>query len=292
MSEHEAVDIPEEKVKNQMWRRFKKNKPAVVGLVFILIIILAAIFANVLFDFNEVVIRQNAANRLQPPNADNWFGTDAFGRDMLARIVHGSRVSLTIGLFTTLISMTIACVLGAISAFYGRLLDDVIMRILDVFMCIPGMLLMLAMVAALGPGLVNLLIAIAISSVPGFTRLIRSVILSVVGQEFIEAARASGCRDMRIIIRHILPNAMGPIIINGTMSIAGLILAGAGLSFLGMGVQPPRPEWGSMLAEARAHMGSYPHLVIFPGLAIIFTSLSFNLVGDGLRDALDPRLKN
>lgn len=279
------------KQKHQIWRRFIKNKPSIVGLVFIVILLLLAIFADVLFDY-EYAIKQDAVNRLQPPSAEHWFGTDAYGRDVLARIIHGSRVSLAVAILTTFVSLTIASILGTVAAYYGKKLDTVIMRILDTFMCIPSMLMMLALVSALGPGLLNLLIAITISTVPGYTRLIRSVVLTLTGQEFIEAARASGCRSSRIIIRHILPNAFGPIIINATMSISTLILTGAGLSFLGMGLQPPGPEWGSMLSEANTYMGSHPYLVILPGLAIVITSLSFNLVGDGLRDALDPKLKN
>jgi peptide/nickel transport system permease protein len=270
----------------------KKNKPAVFGAVVIVILVFLAIFADVLFSYDAVAIKQNAMETLQPPSLQHPFGTDAYGRDLLARVVHGARVSLAIGFSATLISITLAGLLGAVSAYYGRWLDSVIMRVLDTFMCIPGMLLVLAIAAALGPGLVNMMIAIIIAMVPGFTRLIRSVILTVVGQEFIEAARASGARDHRIIIRHIIPNAIGPIIINATMNIAGIIILAAGLSYLGMGVQPPRPEWGSMLAESNNYMSAHPNMVIFPGLAIVIAALSFNLVGDGLRDALDPKLKN
>lgn len=278
--------------KNTIWRRFIKNKPALIGLIIILMLIVVAIFADVLFDYDNVVIKQDGQIRLQSPSIDHLFGTDEFGRDVLARVVHGARVSLLIGLIPTLISISIAGVLGAISAFYGKWLDSVIMRVLDTIMCIPGMLLTLAIAGALGPGLTNMMIAITLSTTPGYTRIIRSVVLTLVGQDFIEAARASGVKNFRIITRHIIPNAIGPIIINATMNIAGIIILAAGLSYIGMGIQPPNPEWGSMLAASNNYMGAHPYLVIFPGLAIVITALSFSLVGDGLRDALDPKLKN
>lgn len=276
----------------EIWKRMKKNKTAMVGLVIIVIVVLVAVFADFITNYDKMAIQQNADAILQSPSLHHWFGTDSFGRDEFARVIFGARVSLAIGLISTIISLAIGCFIGAASGYYGGKTDEIIMRILDMFMCIPGMLLMLAIVAALGPGLTNMMIAIVISMIPGFARVVRSVILSVIGDDFIEAAKACGTSDFRIIMVHILPNAMGPIIVQATMAISGMIMAGAGLSYIGMGIQPPRPEWGAMLADANNYMRQYPHLVIFPGLALVITSLSFNLLGDGLRDALDPKLKN
>ena len=276
----------------EIWKRMKKNRAAMIGLVIICIFVFFAIFADVIADYEEEAITQNVKERLQPPNSEHWFGTDAYGRDIFARILHGARVSLTIGLASTGISVILGGLFGAAAGYYGGKVDSIIMRVMDTVMCIPAILLALAIVAALGPGIRNLLIAITVAQVPGFTRVIRSVILSVVGQDFIEAAKACGTTDKRIIIKHILPNAMGPIIVQATMSVAGMIITAAGLSFIGMGIQPPRPEWGAMLAESREYMRYAPYLVAFPGIAIVLAALSLNLLGDGLRDALDPRLKN
>ena len=275
----------------EIWRRFRKNKSAMVGLVVLLLFALIAIFADLIVPY-EKAIEQNGAIRLQAPSSEHLFGTDAFGRDTFARILHGSRVSLSIGFAAVGISLIVGGLLGAAAGYYGGAIDNIIMRIMDVFMCIPGILLALAIVAALGTGMRNLLIAIAISSVPSFVRLIRSVILTVVENDYIEAARSYGAKDFRIIVKYILPNAMGPIIVQATMGIAGTILSAAGLSYMGKGIQPPSPEWGAMLSEARDYMRTTPHLLYFPGFAILISALCFNLVGDGLRDALDPKLKD
>lgn len=276
----------------EIWKRMKKNKTAMIGLVIICIFVLLAIFADVIVDYEEMAITQNVKERLQPPNSVHWFGTDGYGRDVFARILHGSRVSLIIGLASTSISVIFGGLFGAMAGYYGGKIDSIIMRVMDTIMCIPPILLALAIVAALGPGIRNLLIAITVAQVPGFARVIRSVILSVAGQDFIEAAKACGTTDKRIILKHILPNAMGPIIVQATMSVSGMIITAAGLSFIGMGIQPPRPEWGAMLSESREYMRYAPYLVAFPGIAIVLAALSLNLLGDGLRDALDPRLKN
>jgi len=201
-------------------------------------------------------------------------------------------LSLTLGVVTTASAALLGTLIGAASAYYGGVTDNVIMRIMDIIMCIPPILLSLAVVAALGQGLRNLFIAILFSSVPGFVRLVRSVVLGIRGEEYIEAARAIGITDAGIIILHVLPNAMGPIIVHSTMYVAGMIMLTAGLSFLGLGIQPPAPEWGAMLSEGREYMRYYPHLVTFPGLTIVLVALSLNLLGDGLRDALDPKLKH
>lgn len=273
------------------WSRLRRNVGAVIGIVILLIFFLGAIFANQICPA-ELVTTQNAVIRLQGPSAEHIFGTDAYGRDLFARVLYGSRISLTIGLFTAFFSLILGGILGAAAAYYGGQVDNIIMRIMDIFSAIPGTLLALAIVAALGASMMNLLIAITISSVPGFVRLIRSTVLTVVESDYVEAARACGTRDGRTILRHILPNAIGPIIVQTTTSISGMILQASGLSFIGMGVQPPTPEWGAMISEAREFMRQKPYLMIFPGVCIILAALSFNLIGDGLRDALDPRLRD
>lgn len=275
----------------EIWRRLKKSKTAIFGIIVIIIIVLFALFADIIAPY-ELVTNTNGKVRLQGPSKDFLFGTDALGRDIFARIIHGARVSLSIGVLTTLFSAIIGGALGSVAAFYGGKVDNFIMRIMDTIMSIPSILLPLAIIAALGASLQNLFLAIMISSVPGFVRIVRSVVITIVDQEFIEAAVAGGTSHFRIIYKHIIPNALGPVIVTATMSIARMILLAAGLSFIGMGVQPPRPEWGYMLSEARAHMRTAPHLIIFPGFFIAITALSFNLLGDGLRDALDPRLRD
>ena len=276
----------------EIWRRFKKNKAAMLGLGIFSVMVLLAVFADVICDYDTQVIAQDVANRLKAPSSAHWFGTDAYGRDIFARVVHGARISIIIGLAATVGSVSISGILGSIAGYYGGRIDNVIMRVLDTFLAIPGELLAMAIVASLGPSMTNLLIAVTIARIPPFTRVIRSSILTVIDQDYIESAIASGARDSYIIVKHILPNAMGPIIIQATMGVGRMILTAAGMSFIGMGVQPPLPEWGSMLAEGRDFMRYSPYITLFPGLAIILTSLALNLLGDGLRDALDPKLKN
>ncbi|MDR1510486.1 MAG: ABC transporter permease [Synergistaceae bacterium] len=275
----------------EIWRRMKKNKIAMLGLVMFGVIALLTVFADVITPYKNA-ISGKTADRLQPPSAAHWFGTDNYGRDIFARILHASRRSLLMGIGAVVVGITIGGLLGASAGYYGGIADTVIMRLVDTILCIPFMLLVLAIVAALGPGLVNVLIALMISMVPTYTRVIRSAILTVVGQDYIEAARSCGTPDRYIILRHVLPNAMGPIIVQATMTVGTMIIWAASTSFLGMGIQPPEPEWGSMLSESKDYMQSAPYMVVFPGLAIALTALSLNLMGDGLRDALDPRLKD
>ena len=275
----------------EVWRRFRKNKAAMIGLGLAILIVLVAVFADVIVPYDRATT-QVAEKRLQGPSSEHPFGTDHLGRDLFARIVHGSRYSLFIGVSTSVLSLVVGCLLGAACGYFGGRLDNVVMRLLDVFMSVPPVLLSLAVVAALGPNLRNLLIAITISCVPGTVRLIRSVVLTVVDQDFIDAARSYGASNLRIIVKYVLPNAIGPIIVHTTMNIANMILSAAGRSFIGMGVQPPAPEWGALLSSARVYMFRAPYLLYFPGSAILMAALSFNLVGDGLRDALDPRLRN
>lgn len=275
-----------------VWNRLKKNRPAVAGLFVVVLFAGMALFADVIADYESQAIAQNMAQRLQGPSLEHIFGTDAYGRDLFARVVHGSRVSLSIGFLSTGISLVIGGFLGAAAGYYGGKTDDIIMRLMDTVMCIPPMLLALAIVSSLGHGMRNMILAVTAAQIPGFARVIRSAILSVVEQEYIAAAKTYGAGDLRIILRYVLPNALGPIIVQATMEVSGMIIVAAGLSFVGMGVAPPQPEWGSMISEARDYMMNAPHLIFFPGVALVLVALSVNLLGDGLRDALDPRLKD
>lgn len=275
----------------EIWRRFRKNKLAVFGMILFSLILLASIFADLIVDY-DIAITQVAADRLQNPNAEHWFGTDNYGRDLFARIVHGSRNSLLVGFGSVAIGVVLGGLLGAVCGYVGGRFDAIVMRILDSVMCIPSTMLALAIVAALGTSLANVLLAMTISSVPRYCRIIRSSVLCVTGQTYIEAAHSCGTSDFQIIMTHVLPNAIGPIIVQATMGVGSAIIAAAGISFVGMGIQPPAPEWGAMLNEAKTFMTMYPYMVVFPGLAIGFTALGMNLMGDGLRDALDPKLKD
>lgn len=272
----------------QMWSAFKKNKPALVGLVILSVFVFMAIFADVLVDY-EVAVRQIRDARLVPPCAEHLLGTDHLGRDVLARIIHGSRTSLSIGTVATLVSLFAGGLLGIIAGYAGGWVDSVITRTMDVLMCIPSILLSLCIIAVLEPNTVNLLIAITISNVPGFARILRATVINMAGQEYIDASRTAGADHAYIIRRHIIPNTVGMVIVQATMSISGTIIFASGLSFLGLGVQPPTPEWGVMLSDAKKYMRDLPYLLIAPGLSIALTALSLNLVGDGLRDVLDPR---
>ena len=275
----------------EVWRRLKKNKMAMIGLALVVFLILLAVFADFLFDYDSVVIKQNTAIRLQGPSAEHWFGTDEFGRDILARLVHGGRISLVVGVIAVAIALTIGGTLGAISGFFGGTVDMVISRLMDVLLAVPSLLLSITIVSALGPSIINLMIAIAVSSVPGYARIVRSSVMTVRDNEFVEAAKAIGANDAQIIASHILPNCLAPIIVQVSLKVASAILSTSGLSFLGLGVKAPTPEWGSMLSGGRAYLRNAPHLTVFPGLCIMLTILSLNLLGDGLRDALDPKLK-
>lgn len=276
----------------ELWRRLKKNKMAVAGLIILSIIVLVAIFAGFIADYDTVVIKQNLSKTLKPPSAENWLGTDEFGRDIFARLIHGARVSLKVGVLAVALAIVVGGALGAVAGYYGGRFENIVMRIMDIFLAVPSILLAIAIVAALGPNLVNLMITIAISSIPSYARIVRASVLSIRDQEFVEAAKAIGASDARIIFKHIIPNALAPVIVQGTLGVAGAILSIAGLSFIGLGIQPPAPEWGAMLSGGRQYLRYAWWVTTFPGVAIMITILSLNLLGDGLRDALDPRLKN
>ena len=275
----------------EVWMRLKRNKMAMLGLAILIVLALLAIFAEQVAGYETKVIAQDIANRLQGPSAEHWFGTDEFGRDIFARIIHGSRVSLVVGFISVAVSLIIGGALGAFAGYYGGVIDLVIMRVMDILLAIPSILLAITIVAALGTDLVYVMIAIGISGVPGYARIVRASVMGIKDQEFVEAARAIGASNASIIFREVIPNCLAPIIVQATLSVASAILSTASLSFIGLGVQPPAPEWGAMLSSGRSYLRDAMHLTLFPGLAIIVTILALNLLGDGLRDALDPKLK-
>ena len=287
-----AVDfaaVKKEGMLSQTWRGLKKNKMAMVGLVQIILLIIMALFADFIAPYG--VDDQDLAQKFQPPSAAHLFGTDDFGRDVFSRVIYGSRYSLAIGACAAVLSAAVGMLVGALAGFYGGKTDNVLMRLIDIMLAIPSTLLGISIVAALGNGIRNVIIAVAIGAVPAYARIVRASILSVKEQEYIEAARSIGASDLRIIMRHILPNCLAPIIVQITMSVAKAILEASALSFIGLGVQPPSAEWGAMLSAARPYFRSYWWVMTFPGLAIMMIIFGLNLFGDGLRDALDPRLK-
>lgn len=293
----EGKKLPQGKVKKrsqlkEIWFRFRKNKLAMFGLILFLALVLMALSAGFFLDYDTDVVKMNMKDRLLSPNAQHWFGTDHYGRDVLARIVWGSRISLVVGLYTVGIAMTVGGAIGAVSGYFGGTVDMVLMRIMDIFLALPGTILAVAIVGALGPGLFNVLLAMSMCRIPQFARIVRSSVISLRGQEFVEAAKACGTKNSRIIMRHIMPNAIGPLVVQATLNMATTILGVAGLSFIGLGIEPPMPEWDSMLSEARDQMWYHPYLMWIPGIFIMLAVLSLNLIGDGLRDALDPRMKN
>lgn len=280
--------------KSSLWldslSRIVKSKTSFIGLLIILLLFVVAAFAPHIAPYNPTE-DTDLLNRYAAPTADHWLGTDELGRDIFSRIVYGSRISIQIGVIAVGISMILGVFLGGVAGFFGRWIDNLIMRLIDILMAFPSILLAIALVAVLGPSLTNAMIAVGIVGVPQFARIVRSTVLSIKETEYIEAARAAGTRNGQILLRHVLPNSMAPIIVQATLSVGTAILDAAGLSFLGLGAQPPSPEWGAMLSDARAALQSAPWVITFPGIAIFLVVLGFNLFGDGLRDALDPRLK-
>lgn len=274
----------------EAWRTYRKNKVALIGLGIVGFFILLAIFADFIapYGFKETEL----ANKHIPPSAAHWLGTDEFGRDILSRIIYGARISLWVGFSAVSGSIIVGSFLGILAGYYGKWVDAIISRMFDILLAFPSILLAIAIVAMLGPSLQNALIAIAIINIPTFGRLLRSRVLSVKEEEYITAAKAIGMKDARILFHHVLPNSMAPIIVQGTLAIATAIIEAAALGFLGLGAQPPAPEWGKMLADSKDFIIQAPWTVFFPGISIMLTVLGFNLMGDGLRDALDPRMKN
>lgn len=270
------------------WRRFRRHRPALVGLGILLTFLVLTIIAPWVTPYDPTA--QKLTEALIPPSPAHPLGTDHLGRDILARILYGTRYSLVIAILAVLIGLVVGVPLGAISGYYGGWFDMVIQRIADTLLSFPSILLALSLVAVLGVGLQNVIISVGIGTIPSFIRLVRGTVLAIREETYVEAARCIGVPDWLIIWRHIMRNAMAPVIVQATLSMGTTLLVAAGLGFLGLGVQPPTPEWGSMLGEGRQYIFSAPYMATFPGLAIFLTVLGFNLVGDGLRDALDPRL--
>lgn len=273
----------------EAWRRLIRNKPAVFGLIVILVFILVAIFADVIAPFPYE--KQDYSAILKPPGPGHIMGTDIYGRDIFSRVIYGARISLPIGLLCASCSLLFGGVVGIVAAFYGKWLEDLIMRICDVLQAIPPMLLAIAVLAALGNGVGNMIIANTLACVPLYARISRAAIYTVKENEYIEASKAIGAGNLRQMFVHMLPNALGPIIVTTTFGIASSILVVSSLSYLGLGITPPTAEWGAMLSDAREYITKAPYYIVFPGLMIMITVFAINLFGDGLRDALDPRLK-
>lgn len=275
----------------EVLKRLKKDKAAVIGLIILVSLIIITLFSGLFLDYETDVIAQNIPDRLQPPSREHLLGTDEFGRDMLARIVYGAKYSLGISFLAVTFGLTTGGTIGIIAGYYGNKVDNFLMRIMDILLAMPMMLFAMVIVAALGPNTINLVIALSISLVPTFARVVRGAVLTVKDNEYIEASRAIGASDLTIIISHILPNCMAPIIVQTTLRIATTITNTAAISFLGLGVQQPIPEWGGLLSAGRSFIRDNSYLTLYPGMAIMITVLSLNLLGDGLRDVLDPRLK-
>lgn len=275
----------------QIWKQYKKNKGAVIGLVVFILIVIIGIAANFIWDYETDIVALNASQVKLPPSWEHPFGTDWMGRDMLARTLYGTKYSLIIGIGATLISFLVGSMLGAFAGYAGGIVEDIIMRIVELLLMIPSILFTILIVYCLGTSITNLTIALGLTTVPHFARNARAAVMTVRDNEYVEAARALGAKDLSILFKHVIPNAMSPILVQATSRVAGVIIAAAGFSFLGLGVPSPLPEWGAMLSDARKYMLDFPYLVFIPGIAIMITTLSINLIGDGLRDALDPKLK-
>ena len=289
MDEKSVVSFKKRNAFADVWHRMRRDKAAMGGLGFLILLILCAVFAPIVCRFDYAA--QDLRNTFQFPDGVHWFGTDRVGRDVFARIIYGARVSFAIAFTSEAISLCIGTTLGVLACFYKRL-DNLIMRVMDVLMAMPSTLMSIAIIGALGPGVRNLIIALTIANIPSYARISRAAVLTIIDQEYIEAAKSVGVNNWRLVFAHILPNSIGTIIIAGTMNIAVTIIRCAGLSFVGLGISAPTPEWGSMLAEGRQYIRTAWYLTVIPGLFIMATAYACNLLGDALRDALDPRLQN
>jgi peptide/nickel transport system permease protein len=287
-----GTDIPKKKKAGPMrlaMRRLMRNPSAIMGFIVLGIIVFIAVFASLLIPYDPAQI--NMAQRMKGPSLEHWFGTDQYGRDILSRVFVGAKYSLMLGLLNTSISCFMGMIIGSLCGFFGGKVDLIVMRLMEIVQSIPGMLLAVVIAAVLGPGFWQVIIAIGIAGTPGFTRMTRASIMMVRSTEYIEAAALINCSTLRIIVRHAMPNAFSPILVQSTMSIATCITMAAAISFIGLGVQPPTPEWGAMLAGARDQVREYPYLLIAPGAMIMLSVLSINMIGDALRDVLDPKLR-
>ena len=274
----------------EIWHRFKKNKAAMASLIFIIILVLAVILAPLITRYNYS--DQNLRETFQGPSAKHWLGTDNMGRDTFSRMLYGGRVSLLLAFCSIIVTLIVSLPLGAILGYYGGTFDTVVTRILDILMALPSILLCITISAALGPGLINTAIAMSVGSLPHFARQVRASILTLRGNEYVDAARSFGAKGPLIIFKHIIPNSLAPLIVQVSMKLSQNILTISSMSFIGLGVQPPTPEWGSILNAGRAYVDTFPQMMLWPGLMIGLSMLCFSLLGDGLRDAMDPRLKD
>jgi ABC-type dipeptide/oligopeptide/nickel transport system permease subunit len=272
------------------WRRISKNKMAAIGAFIVLFIVVIALLAPVISPYEPDA--QDLYSSLNGPSKEHWFGTDIYGRDILSRVIWGARISLSISSLAVFLSILIGVFLGAIAAYFGGVLDEIIMRFFDILLSFPDILLAIAIIAILGSGRSNLITAITIYSIPQFARIARSTVVSEKTKEYVDAARLSGESEMNILFRYVLPNSLSPIIVQGTLRIGYAILIISGLGFLGLGIQPPAAEWGTDLSIARTYLRAAPHTGIFPGIAIFITVMGFNFFGDGLNEILNPRMKD
>lgn len=275
----------------EIWRNFSKNRGAVLALYVLGLIILVALISSLFIDYKTQIVRQVVSQRLQGPSWEHLFGTDQYGRDIFLRVLYGARYSLSVGIVAVFVSLLIGGTLGVTAGYCGGVIENIIMRVCDVFSSIPAILLAICISTAFGASTLVLMISVGVASVPAFARVARAAVMTVRDQEYIEAARAAGARQYQIILGHIIPNALAPIAVQVTMRVGSAIITASSLSFLGLGVPPPAPEWGSMLSEGRAFIRDYSYMTLFPGLAIVITVLAINIIGDGLRDAMDPKLK-
>lgn len=287
---NDAAEIKGRSQAQETLRRLFKNKGAIVGMVFLIVLVLATIASTFIYDYKTDIVGLST-EIFQSPSLKHWFGTDQTGRDIFARVLYGARYSLAISIGSVAIGLVIGMILGALAGFYGGVIDQIVMRSNDILYSIPNIMIAVVIVSLLGTSTVNLLLALSISSCTGFTRITRAQVMTIRGEEYIESAYAMGLPTWKIILRHIIPNCLSPIIVQVTLRIGSTIISASSLSFLGVGVPSPTPEWGAMLSDGRSYIRSSGWMCLFPGLAIMFTVLALNLLGDGLRDALDPKLK-
>ncbi|MBS6951740.1 MAG: ABC transporter permease [Enterocloster asparagiformis] len=275
-----------------IWMRYCRSRLAVFGLIIFSVMLLLVLSADLYMDYDTNALKMNMSEQYLAPSMRHLMGTDSMGRDYFARVIYGGRISMFVGVATVIFALLVGGLIGAVAAYYGGKLENILMRIMDVFLAIPPTLLALTIIATVGSGISTLVIAMGISQTPRMARIVRSAVLGVKGSDYVEAARACGTSNARIILRHIIPNAMGPILVQATQTVARSVLIISSLSFIGLGVSEPTPEWGSMLSTVKTQMRYYPHLAIAPGIAMGLSVLSLTLIGDGLRDAMDPRLRN
>lgn len=287
---NDAAEVKGRSMAQETMRRLFKNKGAIVGMVFLIVLVFATIASTFIYDYKTDIVGLST-EIFQSPSAEHWFGTDQTGRDIFARVLYGARYSLAISVGSVAIGLVIGMILGALAGFYGGVIDQIVMRSNDILYSIPNIMIAVVIVSLLGTSTVNLLLALSISSATGFTRITRAQVMTIRGEEYIESAYAMGLPTWKIILKHIIPNCLSPIIVQITLRIGSTIISASSLSFLGVGVPSPTPEWGAMLSDGRSYIRSSGWMCLFPGLAIMFTVLALNLLGDGLRDALDPKLK-